>query len=76
MGIWTGRCQSLTSRVQDAAQLGDGSVNMVYMPMSHKGVDFSTMMSDTLFEGIRGGKITKKAKKNLTPLSGASVLSG
>jgi hypothetical protein len=58
-----GVVKSLTSRVQDAAQLGDGSVNMVYMPMSHKGVDFSTMMSDTLFEGIRGGKITKKAKK-------------
>ena len=36
---------------------------MVYTPMSHVGGDFSTMMSDALLEQIKGGKITKKAKK-------------
>ena len=53
----------LSKRVQEAASKGSGDVYMVYTPMSHVGGDFSTMMSDALLEQIKGGKITKKAKK-------------
>ena len=59
----TGKISALSGKVRSAAEMGDGTVNMVYMPMAHKGGDFSTMMTDTLLEGIRAGKITNKTKK-------------
>jgi len=58
-----GPITALSRRVQEAAGKGSGDVYMVYTPMSHVGGDFSTMMSDALLEQIKGGKITKKAKK-------------
>ena len=58
-----GPITGLSKRVQEAASKGSGDVFMVYTPMSHVGGDFSTMMSDALLEQIKGGKITKKAKK-------------
>tara|TARA_R110000782_G_C14767331_1_gene408793 strand:- start:285 stop:1385 length:1101 start_codon:yes stop_codon:yes gene_type:complete len=58
-----GKITALSGKVRSAAEMGDGTVNMIYMPMGHKGGDFSTMTTDTLFEGIRAGKITNKAKK-------------
>jgi len=59
----TGKENALSERIQQAATKGSGDVFMVYTPMSHVGGDFSTMMSDALLEQIKGGKITKKAKK-------------
>lgn len=59
-----GPISGLSKKVQEAAEKGSGDVYMVYTPMSHVGGDFSTMMSDALLEQIRGGKITKKAKKD------------
>ena len=58
-----GKENALSERIQQAAKKGSGDVFMVYTPMSHVGGDFSTMMSDALLEQIKGGKITKKAKK-------------
>ena len=58
-----GPITGLSRRVQEAAGKGSGDVYMVYTPMSHVGGDFSTMMSDALLEQIKGGKITKKAKR-------------
>jgi hypothetical protein len=59
-----GVISGLSKKVQEAAKSGSGDVYMIYTPMSHVGGDFSTMMSDALLEQIKGGKITKKAKKN------------
>jgi hypothetical protein len=59
----TGKENALSERIQQAATRGSGDVYMVYTPMSHVGGDFSTMMSDALLEQIKGGKITKKAKR-------------
>lgn len=44
-----------------AASGGSGEVYMVYMPMGHGATDFSTMMSDALFEQISAGRIPKRA---------------
>lgn len=54
----------LSRRVQEAAEMGNGDVYMVYMPMGHSAGDFSTMMTDALLQQVKGGKITKKAKRD------------
>ncbi|NDG19125.1 MAG: hypothetical protein EB117_12745 [Betaproteobacteria bacterium] len=59
----TGKENALAERIRQAAGKSSGDVYMIYTPMSHVGGDFSTMMSDALLQQIRGGKITKKAKK-------------
>jgi hypothetical protein len=64
--VWAsdkGPITGLSRKIQEAAKTGSGDVYMMYTPMSHVGGDFSTMMTDALVEQIRGGKITKKAKK-------------
>lgn len=59
----TGKKNALSERIKEAAGKGSGDVYMVYTPMGHVGGDFSTMMSDALLQQIKGGKITKKAKR-------------
>jgi len=58
-----GVISSLAKRVQEAAKQGSGDVYMAYMPMSHVGGDFSTMMTDALLQQVRGAKISKKIKR-------------
>lgn len=58
-----GVISGLSKRVQEAAKMGNGDVYMVYMPMGHSAGDFSTMMTDALLQQVKGGKITKKAKR-------------
>jgi hypothetical protein len=58
-----GVISSLAKRVREAAQQGNGDVYMAYMPMSHVGGDFSTMMTDALLQQVRGAKISKKVKR-------------
>jgi hypothetical protein len=58
-----GVISSLAKRVKEAAQQGNGDVYMAYMPMSHVGGDFSTMMTDALLQQVRGAKISKKVKR-------------
>jgi len=59
----TGKKNALSERIKEAAGKGSSDVYMVYTPMGHVGGDFSTMMSDALLQQIKGGKITKKAKR-------------
>ena len=60
--IWasdTGIISGLANKINPALERGDN----VYMPtvaMGHAGGDYSTMMSDTLFEQMLGGKILKR----------------
>ena len=58
-----GVISGLAKRVRDVAQQGSGDVYMAYMPMSHVGGDFSTMMTDALLQQVRGAKISKKVKR-------------
>ena len=54
----------LRNRAVGAQEAGQGApVNLMYMPMGHDSLNFSTMPTDAALEMIRGGKITKKAQR-------------
>jgi hypothetical protein len=60
-GVWAsnrGEVKKLEGQIQRAG----GEANLVYTPMAETGGDFSTMMTDSLFERIKNSKITKKNK--------------
>jgi hypothetical protein len=63
--IWAaakGATKQLHDKAASAADKGIDSA-MMYMPMGHTSSDFATMMSDTLIEQMKYGKITKKLKR-------------
>jgi hypothetical protein len=60
-GVWAsnrGEVKKLEGQIQRAG----GEANLVYTPMAETGGDFSTMMTDSLFERIKNSKITKENK--------------
>lgn len=56
------KATNISNRIRAAGEK-TGQVAGVYVPMGHQSANFSTMMSDTLYEMIKGSKITKKAKR-------------
>lgn len=54
----------LRNRAVGAQQATPGApVNLMYVPMGHDSLNFSTMPTDAALEMIRSGKITKKAQR-------------
>ena len=62
-GIWASK-DSVTTRLNNMAKpfIDQGTdAFMVYLPMKHKSANFSTMMSDALYEQIVAGDVSKTA---------------
>ena len=60
--------QSIVSKLRNravGAQQGnpETAVNLMYVPMGHNSLNFSTMPTDAALEMIRSGKITKKSQR-------------
>ena len=54
----------LRNRAVGAETAGKGApVNLMYVPMGHDSLNFSTMPTDAALEMIRSGKITKKSQR-------------
>ncbi len=54
----------LRNRAVGAQEAGQGApVNLMYVPMGHDSLNFSTMPTDAALEMIRSGKISKKSQK-------------
>lgn len=54
----------LRNRAVGAQEAGQGApVNLMYVPMGHDSLNFSTMPTDAALEMIRSGKITKKSQR-------------
>lgn len=54
----------LRNRAVGAQQANpDAPVNLMYVPMGHDSLNFSTMPTDAALEMIRSGKITKKSQR-------------
>ena len=58
----TNKPAPFVNSIRQAAELSDGNVAGIYLPMGFGSMNFNTMTSDTMLEMMKRGRITKKVK--------------